>query len=83
MSEYDSLSLGAELQAAQVCALSHGSEPKQVAQIRPGQTVDLTILPPTHYQIHPLMLALLGISIPTAAVVPASTGRITPVIHRA
>lgn len=32
---------------------------------------------------HAFTLALLVIPIPTAAVVPASTGKITPVIHRA
>lgn len=33
--------------------------------------------------VHPLTLALFGMPIPTAAVEPASTGRITPVIHLA
>jgi hypothetical protein len=33
--------------------------------------------------VQPLTLALFGIPIPTAAVVPASTGRIAPVIHLA
>lgn len=34
-------------------------------------------------KFQPFTLALLGIPIPTAAVAPASTGRIAPVIHLA
>lgn len=55
-----------------------------------GAVGSWTIIPRLHHclfwmcaSFYPLTLALFGIPIPTAAVEPASTGKIAPVIHRA